>query len=213
MEYIDFRKMKEINGVKKPKSALGFERLVKICEAAEQLFVSKGFSETSIADICTSANMAIGTFYIYFTDKVALYRYLVMNYSYVIRHHLRNNTRHCKSRFEMEREGLKAFIQFGYNNPHCYKLIWGSIVIDKQLFTDYYTSFAEAYVQALSKHTDELRDGLDLVNASYVLMGIANFVGLQAMFEQTLTPESLEQLVNQTMNIIKSGMFKTPTLE
>ena len=37
--------------------------------AAFSLFTSKGINETSISDIASKANMAKGTFYLYFKDK------------------------------------------------------------------------------------------------------------------------------------------------
>jgi hypothetical protein len=38
--------------VNKPKSQLGFERMYKICGAAETLFGKNGFYDTSVTDIC-----------------------------------------------------------------------------------------------------------------------------------------------------------------
>lgn len=45
--------------------------------AAFSLFTSKGINETSIADIVSEANMAKGTFYLYFKDKYDIRNKLV----------------------------------------------------------------------------------------------------------------------------------------
>ena len=45
------------------------ERRDQILECALAVFASKGFHETSIADICARARIARGTLYQYFTDK------------------------------------------------------------------------------------------------------------------------------------------------
>lgn len=37
--------------------------------AARRIFAARGFHETTIADITAAADMAVGTFYLYFTDK------------------------------------------------------------------------------------------------------------------------------------------------
>ena len=44
----------------------------KITEASIQLFEKKGFSETSVQDICDALGVSKGTFYYYFTSKEEL---------------------------------------------------------------------------------------------------------------------------------------------
>lgn len=45
------------------------DRKISILQAAEELFADKGYFSTSIADIINHANIARGTFYIYFNSK------------------------------------------------------------------------------------------------------------------------------------------------
>lgn len=67
----------EIKGVTQPKTKLGKSKMDKILKAARKLFSKNGFYQTSITDICRESNTAVGTFYIYFDDKTALYRCLM----------------------------------------------------------------------------------------------------------------------------------------
>lgn len=46
-------------------------------ESRAQAFFQERFYQTSITDICRESNTAVGTFYIYFDDKTALYRCLM----------------------------------------------------------------------------------------------------------------------------------------
>lgn len=47
-------------------------RREELLDAAQQLFLEKGFAATSIDDIASSADVAKGTFYLYFPSKEAL---------------------------------------------------------------------------------------------------------------------------------------------
>jgi AcrR family transcriptional regulator len=208
MEYIFFEDISRIKGINKPKSRLGFERMTKICAAAETLFDEKGFYDTSINDICKLAKIAVGTFYIYFQDKKAIYNYLVKNYYAVITNYLRKHIKDCKTRYEMEREGIKAFIRFGSKNPQCYKIIWGSSYIDPAVFEDYYTRFAASYIASLKRFSAELTN-IDLPAAAWCLMGITTFVCLKVIFtHKRLTEKNLDLLADDVMKLLREGLLK-----
>lgn len=57
------------------------EKRNKLIEAAYSLFSEKGVSKTSIDDIAKRANVAKGTFYLYFQDKKEVWETVVMNIS------------------------------------------------------------------------------------------------------------------------------------
>jgi AcrR family transcriptional regulator len=207
MEYIFFSVASQIKGVNIPKSEVGFKKMGRICSSAENLFAKKGFYDTSIADICRNAKTAIGTYYIYFQDKTAIYNYLVRNYYVVINNYLSKHIENCKTRYEMEREGIKAFIKFGHANPQCYKIIWGSSHIDPALFEDYYTRFAKNYVSALKKFSKEIVK-IDYSTMAWFLMGISTFIALKVVLNhKRLTAKELNTLVDEVMVLLSQGMF------
>ncbi len=62
-------------------------KLVKrqaLLDAAYELFLENGLAKTSISEIASKANVAKGTFYLYFSDKDALLRALLGRISYHI---------------------------------------------------------------------------------------------------------------------------------
>jgi AcrR family transcriptional regulator len=208
MEYVFFNDASLIKGVNIPKSPVGFRKMCKICNSAETLFDKKGFYETSVADICGLAKTAVGTFYIYFQDKTAIYNYLDRNYYVVIKNYLNKHIGRCKSRFGMEREGIKAFIRFGHVHPQCYKIIWGSSYVNPVLFEDYYQRFAKSYIFALEKFGEELVD-VDYSIMAWFLMGVANFICLKVIFDhKQLTEKKLNALVDDVMKLFSKGLFK-----
>lgn len=69
---------------KKEKSPLEIKKKKKkdsMLNAAFELFISKGFSETSVSDITDRAGVGKGTFYIYFKDKFEIRNYLISHKS------------------------------------------------------------------------------------------------------------------------------------
>jgi AcrR family transcriptional regulator len=208
MEYIFLKDMSLIKGVNKPKSQVGFEKMRRICDAAEILFDKNGFYDTSITDICRLARTAVGTFYIYFQDKTSIYNYLVRNYYVVIKKYLRENIKNCKTRYEMEKEGIKAYIRFGNEHPQCNKIIWGSSHINPRLFEDYYSNFAKSYTSALKKFNMELIN-IDFSIAAWCLMGITNFVCLKTVFtHKKISEKQLNLLADEVMKLLNQGLFR-----
>ena len=49
---------------------------------------------------------------------------------------------------------------------------------------------------------------VDTELVSYILMGVANFIGLKVLFNLGSNNDDIEALVDKTMQIIKTGIFK-----
>jgi len=83
--------------------------------------------------------------------------------------------------------------------------------VDPSIFKQYYESFAKAYSFHLEEyvHLGQVRDDVDLETASFVLMGIANFVGLQVVFKEETDEAQIDFIVDETMKIIQAGLLKT----
>jgi hypothetical protein len=174
-----------------PKTKHGHKTFDHIIACGKKLFSSKGFQATSVNDIIAEAGVAAGTFYTIHQD-----------------------TKHCLTRHDLEREGLKSFIRFAYQDNLAYNIIWESLFIDKSIFQDYYENFAQRYMEGLKKsHTQgEVRD-VDFETLSWMLMGIANFVGLQVLFRVHVTEDELDRVADSVMDILEHGMFKRPIVE
>lgn len=197
----------EVQGVHQPKTRIGATKIHALVDAAEALFTQSGFYDVSVSDICREAKTAVGTFYIYFNSKADIYRYLVESYKQEIRQNLAQSIAGCATRREMEREGIKCFIRYAVENPSVYNIIWGSLSVDKQMFEDYYVSFADSYARALSRSQEELKVA-DVLSTAYMLMGITNFLGLRAIFEH-LDDGQIEKMVDEAIfPILEHGMFR-----
>lgn len=198
-----------ITGVHPPKTNLGLAKMHALADAAEQLFTQTSFFEVSVSDICKAAHTAVGTFYIYFETKTDIYRYLVADYQRRIKRSLSESIAGCTTRYERERAGIKSFVRFSVSNPNVYHIVWGSLAVEKQLFVNYYMSFADSYARALSADREELVNG-DVMSLAYMLMGIASFLGLRGMLEN-MTDQQIDAMVDESiMPILKKGLFQPP---
>ena len=193
--------------VKKPKTPTALKSFNKLVAAAEKVLYEKGYFNCTINDIVAEAELSTGTFYIYFDSKYAMYVYLISKYSRELKLMLARSTKDCATRLDMETAGIKAFIMHALNNPRCYNLIWESLYVDRDLFLDYYKSFANSYIKSLTEAAEEVAPELDLETLAYSLIGIANFVGLQAITEENITEERIDKMIDTIRRVFQSGMF------
>ena len=200
------KQLKE-KGLHAPKTRQGINKMQLLLDSAEKLFSQSSFFEVSVSDICKEAHTAVGTFYIYFDSKTDVYRYLVEYYKQQIKQVLSQSIAGCTTRAEMERVGSKCFVRYAVENPHVYNIVWGSLAVERQMFQDYYVSFAESYARALTRAADELKVK-DVTTMAYMLMGITNFLGLRAIFENMTEAQIDEALDKAIMPILEKGMFR-----
>lgn len=194
--------------VKQPKTKRGEVTLERIVKAGEDCFLKKGYHGSSINDITSLAEVAPGTFYIYFEDKLSLYKHLLVHYSHDIRMYIAKRLKESDvtTRREAERIGLKAFLEYIQEHKSMYNIIWESLYIDKKLFIDYYSDFGKNYARHIQEAIGEGQ--IKPYNAevvAYMLMGISNFIGLNyVMFKET---KDFDPIVDEVITILDKGLF------
>lgn len=194
--------------INRPKTRRGRETLNAIVSAAAQEFYEKGYYNASINDITRRAGVAAGTFYVYFDGKYNLYKFLLLQCSHMIRKHLNQAVQNCTTRREVEEVGLRDWLKFVRENRYMYHIIWESLYIDKQLFTEYYVNFCRAYMRGIdaAKAAGEIRHEIDSEVLAYTLMGASNFLGLNwGLFKDY--PTDVDKVVESFMHIIDAGIF------
>jgi AcrR family transcriptional regulator len=197
----------------KPKTERGKQTLARLCKGAEELFAEKNYYSAAVSEIAERAGISIGTFYIYFSDKLSLYKYMVKQYGYKLRKFIasRLGDMNLSSRYEKEREGIKLYLDFCAENPAAFFTIWQSLFIVPDIFIEYYDDFCKQYEKQLS---DAVRTGdvhmMNLEVAGYVLMGACNFLAMKYIVfgpPSGLTDEQLYRIVDDLMFMLKNGMF------
>lgn len=196
--------------VRRPKTQKGRETLNRILEAAAQVFYEKGYHNATIIDITTMAGVATGTFYVYFEGKHTLFEFMVSRCGRLMRRHLNEAVRGCKTRREAERAGIRAWLEFIIKNRYMYHIIWESLYVDKGLFMEHYFDFAKAYIQKVetARENGEIRTEMDDEVLVWTLMGASSFLGLNwGSFQEHTTNTDIDKLVNSFIDIISAGIF------
>ena len=155
--------------------------------------------------------MAPGTFYIYFKDKLSVFRYLVLKLELSLRKELASAIADCESRFDKEHDGFKTFFSFLNRHRGLFKIIWEAQFVDPELFKNYYETIASSYSKRIAEAqgTGEIRGGLDPMTVAYSLLGIGNFIGLKwIIFDNEPVPE---EILDNMMSVIKDGVFRSST--
>ena len=194
--------------INKPKTKRGRETLNNILSAAAQEIYEKGYHNAAINDITRRAGVASGTFYVYFDSKDDLYKFLLLQCSHIIRKHLNQVTRDCKTRREVEEVGLREWLKFVQKNQYMYHIIWESLYVDKQLFMDYYSIFSEAYIKGIdaAKERGDVDPEIDSDVLAWTLMGASNFLGLNwGLFKENTG--DVERVVKSFMRILTGNVF------
>jgi len=176
-------------------------------ESAETLFAKKGYFDTSIVDITQAANVALGTFYLYFPSKLAIFQELVHQLNQNLRLHLRKALKGSTTRAEIERAGFQAFFEFVNRHRNLYSVVSQAELVDPELYRWYYRSLAESYTHGLSKAIDRGEmNALDAETIAWCLMGMAHFLGMRWMLWEGKAIPSMQ--FESVLEFIQSGIFK-----
>jgi len=190
---------------KLPKTARGKRTREKLLAAAEIEFGEKGFHEAAISGITQRAGVALGTFYVYFESKEAIFRALVSYMSHRTRSWIAERVAEAPDRLEAERRGLEAFIEFARQHKSIYRIVSEAEFVANDVFREHYTGFAEAYRENLQKagQAGEIRDG-DYEVWSWAIMGAAVFLGMRYADWDESMPAA--KLAEKMTDLISRGM-------
>lgn len=194
--------------VRTPREALtprGVRTREKLFRAAESVFAERGFERSAIADIASRAEVALGTFYVYFPDKKAVFIELVDELGDRLRTKQRDAVAGAKTRLDVERAGLRSFFDFVAQHPGLYRVVREAEFADPPTYRRYYERIAQGYAAGLKKAMDEgeLRE-LDPECLAYCLMGMADFLGMRwLVWQQT---DDVDHMVEQAMSFIRHGV-------
>lgn len=189
----------------RPKTKRGAARRKKILEAAETVIGRTGFASSSIAAITQEADTALGTFYIYFSSKEAVFRELLMEMGQLTRRALTDSIRETPNRLDAEREGIRAFLEFVASRPSLYRIVEEARYIDPDAYRAYFSTFAAAYKQRLAAATaaGEIRAGDPEIRA-WALMGIAKTLGERYVLWED--DPDIDRVVDEAFQFIRHGL-------
>ncbi|MGH8481291.1 MAG: TetR/AcrR family transcriptional regulator [Nevskiaceae bacterium] len=189
----------------RPVTARGEATRRRLLNAAETEFGTRGYHGASVSSITQRAEIAQGTFYLYFRSKEEMFLQLVKDIGHQLRAHSAQAIGKATNRMEAERLGLEAFLQFATKHRGLYRIVQESQFVDPAVFRDYYEKLAEGYAAALDKaaRSGEIVKG-DAQTRAWSLMGIGHFLGMRWSLWQKQTPPP--EVLDEVMSFIAKGM-------
>ncbi|MFZ5445540.1 MAG: TetR/AcrR family transcriptional regulator [Myxococcota bacterium] len=184
----------------------------ELLEAAELVFGERGFEHTSISEITRRAGVALGTFYVYFPHKQAIFVELVDELGRRLREALHTAVEGQTSRLEKERAGFRAFFEFAGKHRNLYRIVRQAEFVDEAAYHRYYRGLALAYSRGLTRAMEVKDIGrYDAEVLAYALMGIADFIGMR--FVVWDDPKELERVTDEVIHFVQHGLLSTERLK
>lgn len=192
---------------KTPKTARGVKTKSKILAAAAIEFGKRGYHDCQIVDITRAANVGMGTFYIYFPTKEAIFRELVSYMGQLTRQHIGLEIAGSTNRLEAEKRGLRAFIGFARQHKDLYRIVMESQFVAPDAYSEYYSVFQRAYSNQLdiAEVNGEISKGENQIRA-WSLIGLSVFLGMRyGVWDDS---DDLDVLTNAAFDLIENGLAK-----
>jgi AcrR family transcriptional regulator len=192
-----------------PVTARGQATRRRLLAAAEEVFGDKGFERASIVDVTRGAGVAQGTFYVYFSDKRAIFSELVAELGHDLRRHIAEAVAGQRDRLVVEREGFRAFFEFIGGHRNLYRIVRQAEFVDEELYRGYYRRLAAGYAAGLEGAMAAGQvERLDPETLAYCLMGIGDFLGMRWVLWEERDPPA--HVIDAMTAFIHHGMEGSP---
>lgn len=192
-------------GRRRPTTVRGQLTRQHLLTAAEQVFAQKGFAHASVQEITQRAGVALGTFYIYYPNKEALFLELVDELGSRLQRFVSERTATVGHGLERQRVAFRAFFEFAAKTPSLYRMVRQADFVDEGVYRAYYERLAASYGRALEQSMAEgsvARFKPQVL--AWVLMGIADFVGQRFVVWED-TPD-LDGFLDEVVAFVEAGL-------
>jgi AcrR family transcriptional regulator len=189
-----------------PVTARGQRTRQKILDAAEQVFGELGYHQAGIAEITQRADVALGTFYLYFPDKHAVFADLVRALNYRLRKEIQIAIADVDDRVDREVIGFETFFRFVGRHRNLYLTMAQAQAVAPELYRWHYETLARGYIRGLrdAQAKGQIAGDIDPSTTAYALMGMAEALGMRWMLWDNRAPtgaarRSLRALLERTL--------------
>lgn len=153
----------------------------KLLTAAELVFAEQGYHEASIVKITERAGIGLGTFYLYFDSKQAIFEALVLDLNRRVRHAMAEEMARARNRLEAERKGFEGFFRFTAEHPALYRVVREAEFVSPEMLRLHYTRIVEGYEAGLraAQQAGDVDPALDPAVSAWALMGMGELIGMR----------------------------------
>lgn len=176
----------------RPLTKRGEATRARLLAAAEEVFATTGFHEASIVKITEGAGVGLGTFYLYFETKLALFEALVLDLNRRMRHAMSQAGEGATTRLEAEQAGFEAFFAFTAEHPALYRVVREAEFVAPHTLREHYGRILEGYVSGLQRGqaNGDVDPALDPEVTAWALMGAGELIGMRYLLWQRENAQS-----------------------
>ncbi|GAA5100218.1 TetR/AcrR family transcriptional regulator [Microbacterium yannicii] len=180
-ELVDHEEAPVSSATGRPLTKRGEATRRRLLEAAELVFAEQGYHEASIVKITERAGIGLGTFYLYFDSKQAIFEALVLDLNRRVRHSMSEAMAGASSRLEAERAGFAGFFRFTAEHPALYRVVREAEFVSPEVLRLHYTRIVEGYEAGLraAQAAGDVDRGLDPQTTAWALMGMGELIGMR----------------------------------
>lgn len=196
----------------RPLGKRGEATRARLLVAAEAVFAELGYHDASIVKITERAGCGLGTFYLYFDSKQALFEALVVDLNRRVRHSMAEAMSGAQNRLEAERAGFEGFFRFTAEHPALYRIVREAEFVSPEMLRLHYTRIVEGYRAGLAKAqaAGEISD-IDPEVAAWALMGMGELLGMRyLLWERDADgnpPAAVpDYVIDEMMRLVNGGL-------
>jgi AcrR family transcriptional regulator len=126
----------------------------ELLAAAKAVLAEKGYHDTKVADIAAAADIGVGTFYLYYPTKDALFLELVEETARALQEDIARARDQVEDPAEKIRAANLAFYRFAQANRELLKIVFGHGNTFNQLLR-------QVYVMFVADATERVQDGIE----------------------------------------------------
>ncbi len=113
----------------------------ELLAAAKKVLAEKGYHNTKIADIAVEADIGVGTFYLYYSTKEALFFELVEETARLLKEEIDQARAQVEDLVEKIRAANHTFFRFAQDNRELFKIVFGHGNTFNELLRQVYATF------------------------------------------------------------------------
>jgi AcrR family transcriptional regulator len=154
----------------------------RLLDAAEELFGTRSFERTKVADLAEAAGIATGSFYSYFPGKRALLVEVLRRLSTGLRAAMGEAIQGAATQADREREAFVAFFRFLERHPRLFRIQRQVEFLAPEEYRSYWEGFARRYARAAKDAmvAGEMDARFDPDVVAYTMyLGVPHFIGMR----------------------------------
>jgi AcrR family transcriptional regulator len=182
----------------------------EIFAAAAKVVGEHGYAGATVARITTEADIAQGTFYIYFASRQALFDELLPNVGEGMLRYIGGRVSGSADVYQLEERGFRAFFEYLKLNPGFFRILNEAESAAPLAFQKYYKLLSSHYVASLRRglESGHIRAfGLDeLETLAYVFMAARDYLYVRYVKGRGRVGKLPESVVQTYMKLVRNGL-------